>query len=592
MTKDSEDHPGARATNVEIARVLGEIGSILELKGENPFKIRAYHRAADAVAELPQQLASLRRQAPLTALPGIGAGIAEKIGELLDTGECRLHQDLLDEMPSGLIELLRIPEVGPKTVRLVYRELGVSTLDELERAIREQRLRTVKGMGPKTEQNMLEGIALVRRARERLPLARAYPLAQSIMEALRAGSPVDRISPAGSLRRMRDTIGDIDILVASREPERAMEVFTSLPMVKKVIARGPTKSTVMSASDVQVDVRVLEPDSFGAGLQYFTGSKAHNIKLRELAEKRGFKLSEYGIFRAATGERVGGRTEEEMYSPLGLALVPPEIREDAGEIEAAQQGRLPHLVELAQIRGDLHMHTDATDGRSSLEEMVEAAQAKGYQYIGIANHSQHTTIAGGLTEDQMRRHIDQVRTLASKLTGFHLLIGAEVDILGDGALDYRDELLAELDYAIGSVHSQFKMPEKEMTARLCRAIENPFLDIIGHPTGRVIGEREPYAIDLREVLTAAATAGVAMEVNAFPDRLDLKDIHCRLARAMGVRLVINTDSHSARHLDMMSFGVATARRGWVEADGVLNTLPHPGLVKALRRNRGRVKSKQ
>lgn len=571
--------------NPEIARTFDEIANLLEIKGVNPFKVRAYEKAAQIIQELPEDLASLKEKQPLTEIPGIGASIAQKIEEILKSGKCQFHQDLLAEMPPGLIELLRIPEVGPKTVKLLYEQLGVRTVAELEKAVKEHRLRGLKGMGAKSEQNILDGIARLRRQGERRPLAIARPHAQAIVEALKAQAPVDQIEVAGSLRRMKDTIGDIDLQVTSQQPEQVMEVFCSLPLVKKILAQGATKSSVITDIDIQVDVRVLKPDCFGAGLQYFTGSKAHNIKLRELAAKRGLKISEYGIFQVKGNQRLGGETEDEIYAALGLPCPAPEIREDMGEIEAAQENELPKLVELPQIRGDLHVHTDWSDGKYSIAQMAEAAQQLGYRYLAITEHSKGRGIANGLSEDRLLKQIQEIKKINRKLKDFTLLAGTEVDIRKDGDLDFDDDLLSELDLVIASVHSGFRMDADTMTERILRAMENPWVDVIGHPTGRLIGQRDPYEVDIDRILEAAARWGVAMEINAFPDRLDLKDVHCRMAKEMAVKLAIGTDSHSTEHLNLITYGVATARRGWVEAKDLLNTLSVEGLRKSLRRNK-------
>jgi len=571
--------------NPEAAQIFAQIANLLEIKGENPFKVRAYEKAAQTIQDLPEDLASFREKQPLTKIPGIGESIAQKIDEILNTGKCQFHQDLLAEMSPGLIELLRIPEVGPKTVQLLYEQLGVSTVAELEKAVKKHLLRGLKRMGAKTEENILEGIARLRQQGERRPLAVAFPHAQEIVEALKAQTPVDQIEMAGSLRRMKDTIGDIDILVTSQQPEKVMEVFCSLPMVKKILAQGTTKSSVITNLDIQVDVRVLKPDCFGAALQYFTGSKAHNIKLRELAVKRGLKISEYGIFKVKGNKRLGGETEEEIYDALGLPCPPPEIREDMGEIEAARKNKLPKLVEASQIQADLHVHSDWSDGRYSIAEMAEAAQQLGYTYVAITDHSKGRGIANGLSEDRLLKQIEEIKNINKKLQGFALLAGTEVDIRKDGDLDFDDDLLCQLDFVIASVHSGFRMDANAMTDRTIRAMENPWVDVIGHPTGRIIGQREPYAVDMDRILEAAARLGAAMEVNAFPDRLDLKDVHCRMAKEMGVKLVIGTDAHSVEHLGLMTYGVATARRGWVEAKDLLNTLPLADFRKSLRRNK-------
>ena len=571
--------------NQEIARVIAEIADVLEIKGENPFKIRAYTRAAQAIRSLTEELGALRQRGPLTNLPGIGKSIADKIEELLDTGKCKFHRDLLAEFPPEMIDLLRIPEVGPKTVMLLHRQLGISNISMLEQAAREGKLRGIPGMGAKTEENILKGIERLRRFRARLPLAIAHPHALQIVALLRERAPLDQIEPAGSLRRMREDIGDLDILVTSSQPQKVMEAFVNLPMVTERLAHGPTKSMVVTDVGVQVDVRVVEPNDLGAALQYFTGSKGHNIKLRELAVKRGLKISEYGIFEVKTERRLGGKTEQEIYDVLKLPCPPPEIREDTGEIELMLKGKLPPLVETKDIKGDLHVHTHASDGRQGLKEMVEGAREMSYRYIAITEHSPTRTIARGLRNDDLLRHIEAIRKLNDDYDDFTVLAGAEVDIKGNGDLDYPDEILAQLDLVVASIHSGFKMEEEAMTRRIVTALGNPYLDILGHPTGRLIGERDPYQVDIEQVFAAALEHSVAMEINAFPERLDLKDVHARRAKELGLKIVVSTDAHSADHYHLMRYGVATARRGWLAPEDVLNTLPWSKLRKQLRRNR-------
>ena len=571
--------------NQQIARVLAEIADVLEIREENPFKIRAYQRAAQTIRSLPEELSSLRQRGPLTAIAGIGKSIAEKIEELLDTGESRFHRELLAEFPPSLVELLRIPELGPKTVALLHRELEIDSVEELERAARAGRLRDLRGMGQKTEENILHGIERMRQHAKRMPLSAADPHAEHLIALLRERAPVDRIEFAGSLRRMCEDIGDIDILVTSDDPEAVMQAFLSLPDVIEVVGTGATKSSVITDLGVQVDLRVLEPDDFGAAWQYFTGSKQHNIHLRELAVKRGIKISEYGVFEAKTDRRLAGRTEEEVYAALEMPCPPPEIREDTGEIELMLKGVLPPLIKEADLRGDLQMHTRASDGRDTIEGMAEAARAFGYEYIGITDHSKSRAIAKGLHEEDLLKQVETIRSLNRRVEGITVLAGIECDIKRDGDLDYDDDILAQLDYVIAAVHSGFKMEEQAMTQRIVTALANPYVDIFGHPTGRIIGERDPYALDIEALMQAALEHGVALEINAFPDRLDLKDVHARRARELGIPLAINTDAHAPEHLPLIRYGIATARRAWASRDDVLNTRPLPELLKSLRRNR-------
>ena len=572
--------------NTDVARVFSEIAAMLMVKGEQVFKVRAYERAAEAIGNLSDDLAGLRARGELRTIPGIGTSIAAKIEEMLDTGQCAFHQQLLQEFPPTALEFFRISGIGPKTVKLLL-DAGITTVDELEHAATEGHLRTMRGLGEKTEQEILRGIAHVREYGKRATLGVAWAMAQTMMAEIRAGAPVDQMEAAGSLRRMKETIGDIDILVTSGGPERVMDCFVSLSVVDRVLMKGPTKSSVVTYAGVQADIRVVAPESFGAALQYFTGSKQHNIKLREFAVKKKLKLNEYGAFSTAGTEekRIGGRTEEEMYAAVGIPMMPPEIREDQGEIEAAREGRLPTLVELSDIRGDLHVHSSWSDGHESIESMARAAEALGYEYIAMTDHSQSQTIAGGLTAERLEQRVEELEAARRAVPGIAILNGSEVDIKRDGSLDYPDELLSKLDFVVASVHSGWKMERAEMTARIVRAMENPWLDCVGHPTGRIIGRREPYDVDMEEVLNAAARLGVAMEINAYPDRLDLRDAQVRRAKELGVKILINTDSHSSDHFQYMHFGVGVARRGWLEPRDVLNTLPIRELAGQLRRAR-------
>jgi DNA polymerase (family 10) len=568
--------------NREIAAMFNDIADMLEIKGESPFRITAYRRAARALEGLTEDVAAVAARGELEEIPGIGKGTAEKIREYLETGTCRYYEELRAQLPPGLTTLMSVPEVGPKTALLLYEKLGITTIDQLEQAAREGRIRTLPRMGAKTEENILKGIALLRRTRERLPIGQVLPHAQDLLEALRAVPGVEQISLAGSLRRMKETIGDIDILVTSAQPDPVMDVFTTFPRVRQVLARGPTRSSVILDVGIQADVRVVEPECFGAALQYFTGSKDHNVKLRERAVRRGLKINEYGVFRTPGDRRIAGRTEDEVYAAVGLPWIPPEIREDQGEIELAERGALPSLVELADIRGDLQMHTRWSDGADTLEEMARAAQALGYEYIAITDHSQSLKFVGGVPADELREHARLARKVSDKV-GIAVLMGTECDILPDGRLDYPDDVLAELDVVVCSVHSRLKMSRPEMTARIIRALEHPHTDILGHPTGRLLGQRDPYEVDLEAVLDAARRTGTAVEINASPERLDLNDVHAKMARERGVMLVISTDAHNRYQLRYMQFGVGIARRAWVQKEHVLNTRPLTDLMDWLRR---------
>jgi DNA polymerase (family 10) len=451
--------------------------------------------------------------------------------------------------------------------------LKVTDLGQLETLARAGKLRGLPGIQAKTEQNLLKGIALVRRGQARMPLGRALPLAEEIAHALARVRGVKRVEPAGSVRRRKETVGDLDILVTSTDPGRVMDAFVRLPQVAEILEQGPTKASVRHREGIQVDLRVVEPATFGAALQYFTGSKEHNIRIREMAVKKHLKISEYGVFREPGGRRIAGATEEEVYAAVGLPWIPPELREDLGEIEAAQTRRLPTLVELDDIRGDLHCHTNATDGHHTVEALVAAARERGYAYVLVSDHSRSTRVAGGLTAEEALAHVEKVRAIGRKQRGITVLAGSECDILPEGSLDYPDDVLAQMDLVVAAVHSRFKQPRAEMTRRICRALENPYVNILAHPTGRLIGAREPYDVDLEAVFAAARRHGKALEINSYPERLDLNDVHARRAREMGVLLAINTDTHALDQLDAMRLGVATARRAWVGPAEVINTWP-------------------
>ncbi len=570
-------------TNLAIARVLGEIGDLLEIKGENPFKIRAYRNAADTIAHLAEPVAGLS-PADRLGIPGIGKDLAAKIGELVDTRVCRYHQELLEEFPPTILDLLHLQGVGPKTVALLYRGLEIRTLDDLERAAREGRIRTLKGMGSRKEALILKALEDRQRVAGRRLMAEAHDMAAALVSELRAHAPSADIAMVGSLRRGCETCGDLDILAAGA-PASLMDAFTGYRLVERVLARGQTKSSVLLWGGFQADLRLVAADSLGAGQQYFTGSKAHNIALRDRALQRGLKLNEYGLFRVADDVKIAGATEEGIYDALGLAFVPPELRENRGEIEAAEARTLPRLIQPQDLRGDLHMHTTATDGRADAETMARAAKASGLEYVGITDHSQALAMANGLDEAGVLEHARAIRALNERVEGITLLAGIECDIRPDGTMDLADDCLAQLDFVIASVHSAFNQDADRMTDRLLRALACPWVDILGHPTGRLILKREPYRFDVERVFAAAAHAGVALEINSQVDRLDLDDTHARLARDRGLTLVISSDAHSPAALGVLRWGATIARRGWLEPAAILNTRPVEQFRAALRRNR-------
>jgi len=564
------------ATNLEIARIFGEVADLLEIKQESTFRINAYRKAARAIESLSEDVSTIAARSELRKIGGIGTSLAEKIEEYLKTGKMAYHEELRAELPPGLSELMTIPEVGPKTALLLYQRLGIMTVDALEQAARAGKVRELPRMGAKTEQNILAGIERRRQQGARQPLGAVLPHAQAVVEALRRVPGVEALSLAGSIRRMRDTIADIDIVVATRTPDAVMERFVALPQAAQVLSKGSTRSSIiLRHAGVQCDVRAVEPNSYGAALQYFTGSKDHNVQLREMAVRRGIRINEYGVFRVrlspsgGTERKIAGRTEEDVYGALRLAWIPPEIREAQGEIDLAQRNALPRLVTVEDIRGDLHMHTTWSDGADTAEVMARAAKARGYEYVCITDHSQSLKFAGGVTIEDLRQHARIVRQLSDRL-GIRVLIGTEADILADGSLDYPDEVLQSLDVVIGSIHSRFKMSPVEMTRRVIRAMENPHLDILGHPTGRLVGDRPPLDLDMEAVVDAARRTETVLEINASPERLDLKDTHVRLARDRGALLEIGTDSHRSEHLAYIEYGIGTARRGWVEPGRVIN----------------------
>jgi DNA polymerase (family 10) len=569
--------------NLAIARVLAEIGDLLEIKAENPFKIRAYRNAADTIAHLGEPVAGMTPEDRLT-LPGIGRDLGAKVAELIETGGIAYHRDLLQEFPPTVLDLLHLQGVGPKTVALLYRGLDIRTLDDLERAAREGRLRALKGMGAKKEALILKSLEERQRFTGRRLAAEAFDTAAALVAALRAHAPDAEVTTVGSLRRGCDTCGDLDILAAGAPPS-IMEAFTGYTLVERVLVHGGTKSSVLLWGGFQADLRVVPRASLGAALQYFTGSKAHNIALRDRAIQRGLKLNEYGLFRHDDNAVVAGDSEEAIYAALGLALVPPELRENRGEIAAAERRELPRLIQLQDIRGDLHMHTTATDGRADAETMARAAQAAGLEYVAITDHSRALAMANGLDEARALEHAAAVRALNARLEGLTVLAGIECDIRPDGALDLADDCLAQLDFVIASIHSAFSQDEARMTDRLLRAIACPWVDVVGHPTGRLILKREGYPLAIDRVLAAARDAGVALEINSQVDRLDLDDAHARLAKERGVKLIVDSDAHSPAALGNLRWGIGVARRAWLEPPDVLNTLPIGAFRAALRRNR-------
>jgi DNA polymerase (family 10) len=570
----------------EVAGLFQEMADLLEFRGDNPFRIRAYRRAAQNLEAYAGDLETLAAADRLQELSGVGTDLAQKIREYLATGQMAALERLKREAPRGLTELLQVPGLGPKTAKQLYERLHITTVGQLEAAAKARRLRQLPGFQEKKEENLLKGIAIVRRGQERMHLGVAMPLAEALLAQLRKVPGVTATSTAGSLRRMRETIGDLDLLVASTRPARVMEAFVRSPLSRRVLAAGPTKSSILTPEGVQVDLRVVAPESYGAALQYFTGSKEHNVRLREWAARRGLKVNEYGVYRTATHRRLAGKDEAEVYHVLGLPWIPPELREDRGELDAARARRLPRLVEAKDLQGDFHIHTTWSDGSDSLETMAKGASARGYRYAAICDHSPSLTVAHGMSVARLRQQMSAIRAWNAAGRRPTLLMGAEVDILNDGGMDYPDAVLAELDFVVGSIHSGFGQGMARLTERLVRAMHHPSVTLIAHPTGRLMGQREPYPLDFERVFRAAGETGTAMEINAYPRRLDLNDVAARRAAELNVMLAISTDSHSVDQLAQVAFGLGVARRAWLGPAQLLNTMPLTALRAWIGRKRG------
>ncbi len=559
--------------NQEVAALLERIAELLEAKGESPYRIGAYRNAARRIAGLPEDIQQVWQAGRLRGIPGVGESIAAKIDEYLRTGRLQYLDELSREVAPGLADLLVVPGLGPRRAQLLHARLGITSVAQLVAAAQAHRLCGLPGFGEKMEANLLrEALRLTQRTR-RLPLGVALPVAEEVAGLLREHPAVQRIEPAGSIRRRCETIGDIDLLVASAQPDQVIAAFATLPITREVLSQGTTRASILTAANLQVDLRVIAPEVYGAALQYFTGSKEHNIALREFAIRKGYKLSEYGLFDERSGRRLASATEEEVYHALGLPWIPPELRENRGEIEAALAGRLPRLITEQDLLGDLHAHSTWSDGTDSLEAMAEAARARGYAYLGITEHSRGLGIARGLTPERVRELHRDIEALNARMHPFRILHGAEVNIRRDGRLDYPDELLRSLDFVVVAVHSAFDLPEDMMTARIRSALRNLNTTILAHPHGRLLGKREPYAVDMEAIIRAARTSGVALEINGQPDRLDLNDIWARRAKEAGALLAIGTDAHSVHQLDYVRYAIAVARRAWVEPQDVLNTRP-------------------
>ena len=575
--------------NKAIAGLLYETADLLEIDGQDSFRVRSYRNAAEAIEALPQQVAGLIAEPKkLLEIQGIGKGMQANLLQLFKDGSIEAHSELLKKYRPSMLELLKIQGLGPKTIALIWSAYQVSDLEGVEKLAREGKIRTLPRMGEKHELKLLKAIEDYRRIAGRFLLDTAEELAEKLVEHLLAAPGVEKVTPAGSLRRGRETVGDLDILVTGKacieaEPrQKIIEHLLRFPGLMDVIAQGENKVSFRHRNGMQVDVRLLPPESFGAAMQYFTGSKAHNVALRQRALKMGFTLNEYSLAKVEDEKPVARKTEEEIYAKLKLDFIPPELRENLGEIEAAAAHKLPVLLELSDVRGDVHMHTVETDGRNTIEEMAEAARKRGYEYMAITDHSKNLAFANGLTDERALAHIARIRAVEKATKGIRIFAGIEVDILGDGSLDLSDSVLEQMDIVIASVHSQFNQDRTTMTDRLLKAIANPNTSLIGHPTGRLLLRRDAYQFDLDAVLKAAAKHKVAMELNSYPDRLDLCDVHLRLAKQHGVKIVINTDSHHTSHMEKLHYGVTQARRAWLTKDDVLNTLPAQKFAKAMK----------
>ena len=563
--------------NKELADLFERMADILEFKGENPFKISAYRKASRIIRDLTQDIEDITESGKLKDVPGIGEGMAQKIMEYLKTGKVSKFEEVRKGVPDELIAIMDIPGMGPKTLSMLHKEKGISNLSQMEKAVEDGSLVGLPGIGEKKVENIKRGIQLLKQSKGRMNLGIAFPVAKQIVETLREKTGSRKIEWAGSLRRMRENIGDIDILATGPNPEKIIHTFTHLTEVKEILASGETKASVIVEGGIQIDLRVVEEDSYGAALQYFTGSKGHNIHLRGIAKARGIKINEYGVFKGE--KKIGGKEEKDVYRALGMDWIEPELREDRGEIEASQDGHLPKLIEQSEINGDLHVHSKWSDGTSTIEEIARAAQKRGYQYLAICDHSKSLKITHGLDESRLMKQIEEIDRINEKMKGFQLLKGTEVDILSDGKLDLSEKVLEKLDLVVAAVHSGFKQDKERMTKRIIRAIEDPLVHVVAHPSGRLLGARDPYEVEIEQVMEAAKQHSKALEINAYFERLDLDDIHCRKAKEMGIRVAIGTDSHHLDQMWMISLGVAVARRGWLEPIDVLNTLPLKEVLK-------------
>ena len=570
------------SANSRVAEALYEIGEILTIKGDR-YRSRAFLLAGQRVTSLTEDIRNIRERGELEEIPGVGKSIAAVIEEILETEGSTVLEELRESLPVGVRDMMQLEGVGPKTAVRLQQELGVASIEDLKRAAEEGRIRGLKGFGEKSEANILESIEEFRSRQTRFLLGAVLPVIEQITAYMRESDSVIEVEVAGSARRRKETVGDLDVLVSSVRPEEVSERFVSMPPILRVLSHGITRSTVVMENYLQVDLRVVPPESYGAALQYFTGSKDHNVKLRTIAVRLGYKLNEYGLFKRENDKRVAGEDERGIYEALGMALMPPELRENRGEIEAAMEGGLPQLVEMGEVRGDLHVHSSWSEGTASIEVMAQKAREMDLEYIAITDHSKSLGIAHGLDEERLREQVREIERINEELDGFTILTGIECDIRSDGSMDLPDTILGELDFVVGSVHSAFRQDEGTMTERVISAIHNENVDAIGHPTGRLIQKRRPYALNLEKVLEAAAQQGVMMEINAYPERLDLDDVNCRAAMEQGIMISVGTDAHAPNQMEFLPLGISVARRGWLKKEDVANTLTAKGLLRRLER---------
>ena len=569
--------------NAQIAKIFKDIAKILELKGSNPFRVRAYEKAAFNIENLPEDLDVILGEGRIREIPGIGKDLAVKIEEVIRTGTLEFYEKLKSDIPPGLVSMLNIPGLGPKTIKNIYDKLKIDTVDKLEAAAKEGILQSIEGIRKKTQENIIKGIEFMKKAGERIPLHLALEIARNFIDNLKNFKAVRRVECAGSLRRRKETVRNINILVESDNPSAVIDVFSQDPLVKKVVAKGRTDISVLAGDiGIQVDLRITKEDSFGAALMYLTGSKQFNAKLEQAALKNGYIINELGVFDSKTNSRICGKTEEEIFSFMKMSYIYPELRENRGEIEAALKGSIPHLVNIEDIKGDLHIHSLYSDGRASIMEIAEEALKKKYEYAAVTDHSQSLRMAGGLREKDVYRKIEEIKNINRKIKGVKILCGTEADILKDGSIDYPDSILKEFDVVIASIHSGFKQSKKELTKRIVSACKNKYVNIIGHPTGRIIGVRPAYDIDMDEIIKAARDYNTALEINCHYERFDLGDINILHAKNLGVKLSLGTDAHSLEHLGMMELGLEVARRGWLEKKDVLNCMNLKELIKWLK----------